>query len=71
MRNLILPNFEKKVPQSEFICKSYDRFIEARPDYDSRRRNMTRDQNRVRQKLIVYDGKGCYNGWKGSNRVSQ
>jgi hypothetical protein len=30
MRNLILPNFKKKVPQSEFVCKSYDRFTEAR-----------------------------------------
>jgi hypothetical protein len=28
-------HFQKKVPQSEFVCKSYDRFIEARPSYGS------------------------------------
>jgi hypothetical protein len=47
----------KKVHQSEFVCKSYDRFIEARPGYGCVRRNMTRNQNRVRQKLAVCDGK--------------
>jgi hypothetical protein len=57
MRNLILPNF-KKVPQSEFVCKSYDRFTEARPGYGSGRRNMTQNRNRVRQKLAIYGGKG-------------
>jgi hypothetical protein len=57
-RNLIRPNFKKKVPQSEFVCKSYDRFIEARPGYGSGMWSMTRNQNRVRQKLTVYDGKG-------------
>jgi hypothetical protein len=57
MQNLILPNF-KKVSQSEFVCKSYDRFTEACPGYDSGRRNMTRNRNRVRQKLAVCDGKG-------------
>jgi hypothetical protein len=50
--------FFKKVPQSEFVCKSYDRFIEARPGYGSGRRDMTWNRNRVRQKLIVCDGKG-------------
>jgi hypothetical protein len=50
--------FQKKVPQSEFVCKSYDRFTEARPGYGSRRQNMTRNQNWVRQKLAVCDGKG-------------
>jgi hypothetical protein len=44
MQNLILPNL-KKVPQSEFVCKSYDRFTEARLGYDSGRLNMT--QNRL------------------------
>jgi hypothetical protein len=58
MQNLILPNFKKKVLQSEFVCKSYDRFSEARPDYDSERQNMTQNRNRVRQKFTVYDGKG-------------
>jgi hypothetical protein len=47
MRNLILPNL-KKVAQSEFVCKSYDRFTEARPDYGSGRQNMTRNRNWVR-----------------------
>jgi hypothetical protein len=61
----------KKVPQSEFVCKSYDRFTEAHPGYGSGRQNMTRNRNRVRQKLAVCDGKGWFNGWKGSNRVSQ
>jgi hypothetical protein len=61
----------KKVPQSEFVCKSYDRFTEARPGYGSGRQNMTRNQNRVRRKLAVCDGKCWSNGWKGSNRVSQ
>jgi hypothetical protein len=28
--------------------KSYDRFTEARPGYDSGRQNMTRNRNRVR-----------------------
>jgi hypothetical protein len=50
--------FQKKVSQSEFVCKSYDRFIEARPGYGSGRRNMTRNRNQVRQKLAVCDGKG-------------
>jgi hypothetical protein len=58
MRNLILPIFFKKIAQSEFVCKSYDRFTEARPGYGSERRNMTRNRNRVRQKLVIYDGKG-------------
>jgi hypothetical protein len=57
MRNLILPNL-KKVSQSEFICKSYDRFTEARPGYSSGRCNMTQNQNQVRQKHTVCDGKG-------------
>jgi hypothetical protein len=48
----------KKVPQFEFVCKSYDRFTEARPGYGSRRRNMTRNRNRVSQNLVVCDGKG-------------
>jgi hypothetical protein len=56
MRNLILSNF-KKVPQSEFVCKSYDRFTEAHPGYGSGRRNMTQNRNRVRQKLAVCDKK--------------
>jgi hypothetical protein len=47
MRNLILPNFKKK-PQSEFVCKSYDRFPEAHLGYGSGRQNMTRNRNRVR-----------------------
>jgi hypothetical protein len=58
MQNLILPNFKNKVPQSEFECKSYDRFTEARPGYGSRRQNMTRNQNRVREKFAICDGKG-------------
>jgi hypothetical protein len=58
MQNLILPNFKKKVPQSEFVCKSYDRFTEARPGYGSERQNMTQNRNRVRQKHVVFDGKG-------------
>jgi hypothetical protein len=57
MQNLILPN-SKKVPQSEFVCKSYDRFTKARPSYGSGRQNMTRNRNRVRQKLAVCDDKG-------------
>jgi hypothetical protein len=57
MQNLILPNF-KKVPQSEFVCKSYDRFIEACSDYGSGRQDMTQNRNRVRQKLAICDGKG-------------
>jgi hypothetical protein len=48
--------FKKKVAQSEFVSKIYDRFTEARPDYDSGRWNMTRNRNRVRQKLAVCDG---------------
>jgi hypothetical protein len=63
--------FQKKLPQSVFVCKSYDRFTEPRPGYGSRRRNMTRNRNRVRQKLAVCDGKCWSNRWKGSNRVSQ
>jgi hypothetical protein len=47
MRNLILPNL-KKVHQSEFVCKSYDRFTEARPSYGAGRQNMTQNRNRVR-----------------------
>jgi hypothetical protein len=58
MRNLILPIFLKKVSQSEYVYKSYDRFTEARPSYDSERQNMTRNQNQVRQKLAVCDDKG-------------
>jgi hypothetical protein len=27
--------FQKEVPQSEFVCKSYDRFTEARPGHSS------------------------------------
>jgi hypothetical protein len=50
--------FFKKVHQSEFLCKSYDRFTKAHPGYGSGRRNMTRNRNRVRQKLAVCDGKG-------------
>jgi hypothetical protein len=50
--------FQKKVPQTEFICKSYDRFTEARPGYGSVRQNMTLNQNWVRQKLTICDGKG-------------
>jgi hypothetical protein len=50
--------FKKKVPQYEFVCKSYDRFIETCPGYGSGRQNMTWNQNRVRQKLTVCDGKG-------------
>jgi hypothetical protein len=49
--------FKKKVPQSEFVCKSYDHFTEARPSYGSVRQNTTRNQNRVRQKFAVCDGK--------------
>jgi hypothetical protein len=44
--------FQKKVPQSEFACKSYDRFIKPRPSYGSERRNMTQNRNRVRQNLL-------------------
>jgi hypothetical protein len=51
MRNLILPNF-KKVPQSKFICKSYDGFTKARPGHGSGRWNLTRNRNRVRQKIL-------------------
>jgi hypothetical protein len=40
--------FQKKVSQSEFVCKSYDRFTEAHPGYGSGRQNMTRNQNWVR-----------------------
>ena len=58
MRNLILPNLKKTAPQSEFVCKSYDRFTEVRPGHGSGRRNMTRIRNRVGQKLAVCDGKG-------------
>jgi hypothetical protein len=58
MRNLILANFKKKVHQSEFVCKSYDHFTEARPGYGSGRQNMTQNRNWVRQKLVVCDGKG-------------
>jgi hypothetical protein len=50
--------FQKKVPESEFVCKSYDRFIETRPGYGSGSRNMTQNQNRVRQKVAICDGKG-------------
>jgi hypothetical protein len=50
--------FQKKVSLFEFVCKSYDRFSEALPGYGSRRQNMTRNRNRVRQKLAVCDGKG-------------
>jgi hypothetical protein len=42
------PKKFKKVPQSEFVCKSYDRFTEARTGYGSGRWNMTRNRNRVR-----------------------
>jgi hypothetical protein len=35
--------FQKKVPQFEFVCKSYDRFIEARSGYGSERQNMTQN----------------------------
>jgi hypothetical protein len=35
MRNLILPNF-KKVSQSEFVRKSYDRFSKAEYDSESK-----------------------------------
>jgi hypothetical protein len=69
-KNLILPNF-KKISQSEFVCKSYDRFIETRPSHGSGRRNMTQNRNRARKKLAVCNGKGWSNGWKDSNRVSQ
>jgi hypothetical protein len=58
MQNLILTNFKKTVPQSEFVCKSYDRFTEVCPGHDSERRNMTRNQNQVRQKQVVCDSKG-------------
>jgi hypothetical protein len=61
----------KKVPQSEFVCRSYDHFTTARPGYGSGRRNMIRNRNQVRQKLVVCDGKGWSNGWKCSNRISQ
>jgi hypothetical protein len=37
--------------------QSYDHFTEARSGYSSRRRNMTRNRDRVRQKLAVCDGK--------------
>jgi hypothetical protein len=50
--------FQKKVPESEFVCKSYDRFIETRPGYGSGSRNMTQNQNWVRQKVAICDGKG-------------
>jgi hypothetical protein len=50
--------FFKKVSQSEFVCKSYDDFTEARPGYGFERRNMTQNQNRVKQKLVICDGKG-------------
>jgi hypothetical protein len=45
--------FQKKVPQSEFVCKSYDHLTEARLGHGFRRRNMTQNQNRLRQKLVV------------------
>jgi hypothetical protein len=35
-----------------------DCFTEARPGYGSGRQNMTRNQNRVRQKLAICDGNG-------------
>jgi hypothetical protein len=54
----LYPFFLKKVSQSEFVCKSYDRFTEARPSYGFGRQNMTRNRNRVRRKLVVCDGKG-------------
>jgi hypothetical protein len=40
--------FQKKVPQSEFVCKSYDHFTKARPGYGAGRQNMTQNRNRVR-----------------------
>jgi hypothetical protein len=40
--------FQKQVPQSKLVCKSYDCFTKARPGYGSGRRNMTRNRNRVR-----------------------
>jgi hypothetical protein len=40
-------HFLKKVPQSEFVCKSYDRFTKSRLGYGSRRQNMT--QNLTKQ----------------------
>jgi hypothetical protein len=49
--------FFKKVPQSEFVYKSYDRFTETRLSYGFERWNITQNQNRVRQKLTVCDGK--------------
>jgi hypothetical protein len=61
----------KKIPQSEFVCKSYDYFTEARLGYSSERWNMTRNRNRVRQKLASYDNKWWSNGRKGTNMVSQ
>jgi hypothetical protein len=62
MQNLILPNI-KKIPfyrsssGSRFVCKSYDRFIDARPGHSSRRWNLTQNRNWVRQKRVVCDGK--------------
>jgi Leu/Phe-tRNA-protein transferase len=50
--------FQKKVPQSKFVCKSYDRFTEARPGCGSGRQNMTRNRNWVRHKLAVCDSNG-------------
>jgi hypothetical protein len=49
--------FFEKVPQSEIVWKSYDRFIAARPGYGSGRRNMTQNRNQVSEKLVVCDGK--------------
>jgi hypothetical protein len=48
----------KKIPQSEFVCKSYNCFTKARPGYGSGRRNMNQNRNQVRHKLVVCDSKG-------------
>jgi hypothetical protein len=45
-------HFFKKIPQSEFVCKSYGCFTEARLGYSSERQNMTQNRNRVRQNLL-------------------
>jgi hypothetical protein len=50
--------FQKKVPQSKFVRKSYDRFTKACPGHGFGRRNMSQNQNQVRQKLAVCDRQG-------------
>jgi hypothetical protein len=67
----------KKIHQSEFVCKTYDRFTEAHPGYGSRRRNMTQNRNQVRKNLLFMmakvdpmDGK-AQTGFHNESRVGE